>query len=93
MEAILYLYSTKKGEIGRFLESFYQKKIALQNELKWNTLFANPVEMNDMIAAFVENNDQYEMNMWISLDKHVYINVTEHNADQIIRYIYERFPY
>ena len=49
--------------------------------------------MNDIIGAFIENNDKYKINMWISLDKGIYINVTDYNADKIIRYIYERFPY
>ena len=87
------LYSTKKGEIQRFLTSFYNKKIELENELKHNISFQNPVEMTDIIGAFIENNEKYKINMWISLDEGVYINVTEHNSDKIIRYIYERFPY
>jgi len=28
-----------------------------------------------------------------SLDKGIYINVTEENADNLIRYLYERYPY
>lgn len=93
MKASVNLYSTENGEIQRFLTSFYNKKIELENDLKWNTDFENPVEINDMIGTFIENNDNYKINMWISLDNGVYINVTDHNADKIIRYIYERFPY
>ena len=87
------LYSTKEGEIEKFLTSFYNKKIELDNSLKWNKYFENPIEMNDLIGTFIENNDKYTINMWISLDQGIYINVTEHNADKIIRYIYERYPY
>ena len=93
MKASINLYSTENGEIQRFLTSFYNKRIELENDLKWNTEFENPIEMNDMIGTFIENNDRYKINMWISLDKGIYINVTDHNADKIIRYIYERFPY
>ena len=87
------LYSTKSGEIQRFLNSFYNKKIEITNDLKWNVNFENPIEMSDMIGTFIENNDKYNINMWISIDKGIYINVTQHNADKIIRYIFERFPY
>ena len=93
LKASVNLYSTENGEIQRFLTSFYNKKIELENDLKWNTEFENPIEMNDMIGTFIENNDRYKINMLISLDKGIYINVTDHNADKIIRYIYERFPY
>lgn len=87
------LYSPENGEINRFLSSFYNKKIELPNDLKYNISFDNPVEMTDLIGAYIENNDKYKINMWISLDKGVYINVTPYNADKLIRYIYERFPY
>ena len=87
------LYSPENGEINRFLSSFYSKKIQLPNDLKYNISFENPIEMTDLIAAYAENNDKYEINMWISLDKGVYINVTQYNADKLIRYIFERFPY
>ena len=93
MKANVNLYSTKKGEIQRFLNTFYNKKIKLENDLKCTINFQNPVEMNDIIGTFIENNDKYKINMWISIDKDVYINVAEYNADKIIRYIYERFPY
>ena len=93
MKTNVSLYSTEEGEINKFLTSFYNKKIELPNELKHNLFFENPIEITDLIGTFIENNDKYKINMWISLDKGVYINVTEYNADKIIRYIYERFPY
>lgn len=83
----------KNGEIQKFLNSYYNKQFQIENSLKWNKYFENPIEMNDIIGTFIENNDRYKINMWISLDNGVYINVTEYNADKIIRYIYERFPY
>lgn len=93
MKASINLYSSQNGEIQKFLNSFYNKKIKLENDLKWNTSFENPIEMNDMIGTFIENSDKYKINMWISLDRGIYINVTDYNADKIIRYIFERFPY
>ena len=93
LKANISLYSPEEGQINKFLTSFYNKEIKIPNELKYNTEFENAIEMIDMIGAFIENNDKYKINMWISIDKGVYINVTEYNADKLIRYIYERFPY
>ena len=31
--------------------------------------------------------------MWISLDTGVYIHVTDKNANNLIKYLYERYPY
>lgn len=93
MYTIVNLYSDKKGEISRFLSSFYGNDIAIPNELKWENKYDNSVEIADIIGAFIDNNDKYKINMWISLDEGAFINVTDYNADEIIRYLYERYPY
>ena len=55
--------------------------------------YENPVEMGDLIGTFIENKDDFSINMWLSIDADVLINVSSNNADEIIRYLYERFPY
>ena len=87
------LYSDKTGEIKRFLNVFYNKSINIENDLKWEKIFMNPVEISDIIGTFIENNDKFKINMWVSFDKNIFINITENNADKIIRYIFERYPY
>ena len=87
------LYSNTKNEIKRFLNSFYNNKEILENDLKWEYTFENPIQSADMIGTFIENNDKFKINMWVSLDEGFFINVTDYNADKIIRYLYERYPY
>ena len=90
---VVNLYSTKSGEIKKFLNSFYETTVNIENEFKWNKYYQNPVEMTNIISSLIENNDKYKINIWISLDEGIFINVTENNIDSLIRYIYERFPY
>lgn len=97
MKTFIRLYSNENGEITRFLEHFYHssqnfntKDISL---LEWEQSFENPVEMADMIGVFIDNVDDYKINMWVCLDKDILINVTKNNVDDLIRYLYERFPY
>ena len=92
MENTIDLYSMKEKEISRFLEKFLGKKVDLENDLEWNKKYNNPIEMADIVGVFIENKDDFEINMWISIDEGISINVTENNAEQIIRYLYERFP-
>ena len=49
MNTIVNLYSDKKGEISKFLHDFYNTKINLSNDLKWEKTFENPVEMADIL--------------------------------------------
>ena len=91
MNAIVKLYSTKSGEILKFLQHFFKDNSSIYDDLLWQKNYENPIEIADIISALLEND--YDINMWISLDKGVFINVTEHNADDIIRYLFERYPY
>lgn len=93
MGTIVNLYSDENGEIEKFLTKFYKKKVLLSNSLKWEKIFNNPVEMADIVGTFIDNKDLYKINMWVSLDRGAFINVTENNADKLIRYLYERYPY
>ena len=93
MNTILNLYSEKKGEIERFLANFYNKKIILNNDLKWEKIFSNPIELIEIVSTLIDNNSDYKINTWISLDKGIFINITEQNLDSIVKYLYERYPY
>lgn len=93
MYSVVKLYSDEKGQILSFLRSFYQNNMCLSDDLFWQKEYQNPIEIADIIAALVENDEDYKINMWISLDKDIFINVTENNADSVIRYLFERYPY
>ncbi len=92
MNTIVSLYSENKKEISKFLKSFNNTKID-NDILEWKKEFENPIEIADIIGVFIDNNENFKINMWVSLDTGFFLNVTEHNADQIIRYLYERYPY
>lgn len=93
MLATVNLFSEKRGELNRFLSSFYNTNLDLENNLKWEKKYANPVELAEIIGAYADNSEEYLLNMWICIDKNVFVNITSENADNIIRYLYERFPY
>lgn len=93
MLASVNLYSTKSSEIKNFLETFLEVPITLEDNLSWTKKYNNPIEIVDIIGSFIDNNYKYNIGMWISLDPGILINITDYNADLIIRYMFERFPY
>ncbi|MEE1389522.1 MAG: hypothetical protein U0M00_03020 [Clostridia bacterium] len=93
MNTVVSLYSQKRQEISKFLKSFNNINVDDNNILEWKKEFENPVEIADIIGVFIDNNEKFMINMWVSLDEGFFFNVTEHNADQIIRYLFERYPY
>lgn len=93
MSVVVTLYSNKNNEIDRFLNKYNAKIIHDKNITEWKNIIKNPIEIADIIGVFIDNNDNFDMNMWISLDENFFINITNNNADQIIRYLFERYPY
>lgn len=86
------IYSQKNDEIEKFLKAYYDCDIKIENRLFWNKSFSSPFEIIDMISIYIENKEKYNIAVWISLDKNVFIYVTEDNINELIKYIYERFP-
>ena len=87
------IYSKFENEIENFLNLFFNEKFNLENPNLWKKDFESPLEMLDIMCTFADNKEKIKANMWISLDKDVYISISEDNINQIVKYIYERFPY
>ena len=87
------LFTENKSTLNEFLNKFYGKPINLENNLNFEKNFENPVDMVELISTLIDNNEKYNIGIWITLDKNLYINITEHNLDKVIRYIFERYPY
>ena len=85
----LNLYCTEQNELSSFLERFYNKKFEKSIE---NITFDNPIEMVDLISAIIDNNDKYNISAWINLDEDIFIKISNSNLDDIIKYLYERYP-
>lgn len=73
-----------------FLEKFYNKKFDKSIE---NFSFENPIEMIDLLSAIIDNNDKYDISAWINLDEDLFLKVTNSNLNEIVKYLYERYPY
>ena len=87
------LTSTQKGEINKFLSKFYATNLNISEELKWTKEYKNPIEISDIIGAYVDNLDSFNIHMWINLDKDIFIKITDSNANDVIKYLFERYPY
>ena len=55
LSAVVNLYSDKSGEIQRFINKYLNEENNLCNELKWEKVYENPVDISDIIGIFIEN--------------------------------------
>jgi len=93
MKAKLILFSENSNEINNFLNKFYSNKSDHGASNSWQKEFPNPVEITEFIAAFADNSNSFNLTMWISLDKDVFIKISPSNYNNIIKYLFERYPY
>ena len=93
MHAIVKLQSHKPGELNKFLSEYYDTNLEIENQLKWEKNYENPIEITNLIAVFIDNTENFDIKMWISLDKNIFIKISEYNANDIIKYLFERYPY
>ena len=88
----LNLFSENKDTLNEFLKKFNNNSIELDS-LKFEKDFENPLDMIEIISTIIDNNDKYKIGIWISIDKNIFINITELNLNKIIKYLFERYPY
>lgn len=93
MSISIRLHSKKSNEINRFLSKFYNTEMDIAQDLTWKQEYRNPIEASDIIGVFIDNYDSFNLKMWLCLDKNVYINITQSNGNEVIKYLFERFPY
>lgn len=86
------IFSNDYGEIDRFLSRFYNTSVKLEH-LKWENEYKNPIEIAEIVGTYSDNSDKFNIEVWVSLDKNIYIHITDKNADDFIKYLFERFPY
>ena len=87
------LYSESSKELEKFLSAFYNSSFDLNNSLSWEHRYENPIEISEIIGIFIDNFNDFKIMMLICLDKGLYIHVTNENADNLIKYLFERYPY
>jgi len=98
MEYVAKLYASKPNEISCYLNQFFQvlemtKEIKKEDLFEWKFSYSNPLEFVDLVNFHQDYSEEFDVTLWISFDIDLFIHVTKENGDEIIRYIYERFPY
>lgn len=94
MGSKVFILSEENTLINSFLQKFYNSSIPnSQQTTFWKKTFSNPLEIAELAAAYTDNSNFHKLNMWISLDKNIFIKISPSNVDIIIKYLFERYPY
>jgi len=83
------LYSSKTGEIKKFLERFYQKSVSMDEDVdQWIYVYNKPLEAIDIISAVLDNNDKFDLTVAIQVNDFDIYPVTTENHNDVIKGIY-----
>ena len=86
MSVTLSIWSTKQGEIRRFLHSFYQEDFENEdNSRRWVRDFINPMDSIDMISALMDNIEYFDVTLYIHMENGFLHKITESNYNDVIR--------
>lgn len=86
MAIIVNLWSKKEGEIKRFLERYYEKKVNMDDDVEqWIYVYNKPLDAIDMISALMDNNDKYLISLCIQVDGCDVHPVTLENHNDVIK--------
>ena len=86
------LWSKKSGEIKRFLESYYGKDVMMDEDVgQWIYVFRKPVDAVDMISVIMDNNDKFNILMFLQVGEGDLHPVTFENHNDIIKGIFHLF--
>lgn len=92
MSITVNLWSKKNGEIKRFLEKYYGRQLAMDEDVdQWIYIYRKPVDAVDIISAVMDNNDKYQILMYIQVDDGDIHPVTFENHNDIIKGIFYLF--
>lgn len=86
MAVAVNLWSSKEGEIKRFLEKYYGKEVELDMDVsQWIYVYNKPLDSVDIISALMDNSDKYRIGMCIQMDHGDIHPVTAENHNDIIK--------
>lgn len=92
MSLTVNLWSRKNGELKRFLESYYDMDMDLnEDEAEWYRKYGKPLEAVDIISAVMDNSDKYQINICIQVNDGQLHHITPENHNEVIRDIFQLF--
>lgn len=92
MPVTVNLVSNTQGTLKNFLNSYFQKDSRIDDDvIEWVNVFNKPLEAIDIITAALDNLQTFDLNLWISMDAGLMIEITEKNVNEIIKFMIFRF--
>jgi len=86
------LLSENEGILKSFLDTYYEKDCKIDNDVsEWINIFNKPLEAIELISSVVDNSDSFDINLKICMDAGIFVEVTQQNVNDIIKFMLFRY--
>lgn len=87
MEIALTMKEYRQGQIQSFLSAYYDREIEMScNTHQVTYFFSNPVEAHDMVCTFIDNEEDYMCEIWVSFNG-MHVRASKDNLYLVLREI------
>lgn len=92
MPVTVNLQSENQGELKSFLNSYFEKDSKIDDDVsEWINVFNKPLEAIDLITSVIDNSDNFDIQLCISMDAGILVEVTQNNVEDIVKFMLFRY--
>ena len=92
MSVTVNLISKQEGILKSFLNSYLERDSKLDNDvIEWVNVYNKPLDAIDMMTAVIDNSTKYSINLMLTIDAGLLIEVNENNINDLVKYMLYRF--
>ena len=86
---IVTLLAEKPRELNRFLSSYYNKDMQIEEgAFRWTSIFQKPLDSICMLATLVDNIEDYKIEALVSIKHYNSVKVTNENINELVKLLY-----
>ncbi|MBQ9279948.1 MAG: hypothetical protein IJ215_02730 [Clostridia bacterium] len=85
-KVLVTLLAQKPSELSRFLKSYYQKEVIMEEgAFSWSCFYESPSESLNILSAIIDNAEDYQIEPLLIIDKVATLKVTNENLEDLIK--------
>ena len=88
-QTVVTLLSAKPCELNRFLSKFYDQKVLVEEgAFRWSSSFKSALGSSLLLTTLLDNQEDYQIEAYISIAHHNSILVSKENINGIVKYLF-----
>ena len=88
-DIVVTLLAEKPCELNKFLSAYYNKEMGIEEgAFRWSCIYKRPIDSICILAALIDNIEDYKIEALISIKHYDNIKVSENNINELVKILY-----